>query len=1371
MSEGAYTHQKEQVQSNAMEDTMSSRRLPKLDPRDSSTPRESSALGPSHFARPLQATSRSENGLQSQRGQAPFMRGRVKRKRRSPTPLASGIVPLAAHERPLYDRNAVTTAIIDSNTNAVRQSNARRQLMPAIPVRRDSANQVKTLGKSSSSGSSTPKSTVQGLGIQATGQPFSTTALSEAFAQRAKEVVADAGKEDGPSGQGLEASHGSALTRHLDIPHSRGNQTIMSPNRNGKFDPRLSVVSSHAPSESDYGDAISIAEGSRSPSQRDSTYGGAVITPLLNQSGMMGPDPRASMASFRWSQGEWADYAAQLSAHISIGGANDAGTPIIPEETRTLPTSSSNVSSESRHQMADGQRFSIINKAPATEREQGPLLAAISDAVSSRSLTDEPAASTSSHGDASHWHKSSEADNPQLGSKNLASGQDRSRKLDPTPLLAQVAQTLSNTNSIPAESADSEHVQTSASPSSPMNDSSGSDEARGSLSQRRKTRPSNLNLNEISTSPGVSRSSSIVRCLASPSLALRTPPPTNPPTEPLPPLPDDAFASIQKGSISSDIASQALSPKRESTGSSAGAHAAAQPDGGKRLSTMSASSQGNRRGKTTSSLTHSDGVHPGSTAKPTDHSSSSAGTLQNDSSKAPSSGQSLPVKISSDGTVLPHVNAEPVRESALTISTSTSNDIDGKEDSSFAEYDAEEAVITSVTGTRNSALGTPTLMRPESAQFFTKHMKAKDGQANNDTRMKVESMPVNHESARILSPLQSAVTNQQHWQRTNGTRLGADSSAQDKAKIEGALKPPHDTSTENTSDWRKSDEVSSVGHQAPSRFGQTIDTGELDNSKDSADMRSTSQRADSLNGGTFADILSAFKQLQAEKRVLEKIIRATTPLDGLSNHENLAEYLIAMPAKLEASTQEIYKLLELLDRQKSVMDYMVDTHHLEIEAQLEEMELLRRDLDDAEDEAETHRSNAIHLTEQLDQARESLLATQEQAVKQQANFQERLQRQLAVTRAQSGTIHTSSSDANESESRSDETNANDADFSRIAKLEQEIANLKITNANLEQKLQGSPGHEKSMRYADSVSLPSPRTLSEGDDSEKEAMQNKILQQEKDISDLRAQIALGTSSVGASTEEESPLESPTRRTMASIATDRGEQVRALMVQMSEQRTREAQIRTAYRHVRDELRKMQNAQSQERKKTPASMSLLSARPTTPGSLQPSPNSISDAHSPGTNSSGTESAFASEVNKINNGTTSRQLKRLSLPMNGQFGSNPLSTDSGATSDNHSLKSAAKDLVTPRARASQGKRSSWRYSVDFASAASALGHATTARDASPVFAGRMSAFESGSAREAAQGALSYHSAAAGNGFASRFQTSRERLGNKGSTSESGHR
>lgn len=469
------------------------------------------------------------------------------------------------------------------------------------------------------------------------------------------------------------------------------------------------------------------------------------------------------------------------------------------------------------------------------------------------------------------------------------------------------------------------------------------------------------------------------------------------------------------------------------------------------------------------------------------------------------------------------------------------------------------------------------------------------------------------------------------------------------------------------------------------------------------------KRTEDRFAGAFGEIALAFKQLQAEKRTLEKIIRATTPLDGLGNNgESLAEYLTVMSAKLDVSTNEIKKLLDLLDQQRSVMDYMVDTHKLEMEAHNAEMEDLKDDFDAVCEEADTHRDNAIQLTEELDKAHHNAILARAETLRFKTQYDEAVSRKdksvrllqkaredITRLKGEKGKeIEGSSShDRSIGELSTDVGSVDDISDaarpeSRIAALEKELAEAKALNAQLQGQGQSGERNESPGR-----SIISPAQMSELEDIERErdALREKSLQQEKDLSELRAQIAL---SGGHSNDD---------KLINSLPAAREDQVRLLMQQMSEQRTREAQIRKAYRQLRDDLRKMQNVQQHDRKRTQGAYSLLSTTPI-------HANAAAQSFNP------TEELLDSSQES---GPTPRHLKRLSLPIANKLVPPPLASPgsvNGAQSTlGHGMGEEMSNTSTKPSRPmstinggtgggmapifSSNRRSSRTFSVDFSS------------------------------------------------------------------------
>ncbi|MCO5598807.1 hypothetical protein L7F22_052906 [Adiantum nelumboides] len=479
------------------------------------------------------------------------------------------------------------------------------------------------------------------------------------------------------------------------------------------------------------------------------------------------------------------------------------------------------------------------------------------------------------------------------------------------------------------------------------------------------------------------------------------------------------------------------------------------------------------------------------------------------------------------------------------------------------------------------------------------------------------------------------------------------------------------------------------------------------------------KRTEDRFAGAFGEVALAFKQLQAEKRTLEKIVRATTPLDGLGNNgESLAEYLTVMSAKLDVSTNEIKKLLDLLDQQRSVMDYMVDTHKLELEALNTEMEDLKDDFDAVCEEADTHRDNAIQLTEELDKAHHNAILARAETLRYKTQHDEAVSRKdksiRLLQKAKEDIIKLKGEKGKEVEGSSshdrsvgdlstdigsvDEISDAIRPESRIAALEKELAEAKSLNA----QLQRQSGERKDSYEPPDRSTISPAQLSELEDIERErdGLREKSLQQEKDISELRAQIAL---SGGHSNDD---------KLINSLPAAREDQVRLLMQQMSEQRTREAQIRKAYRQLRDDLRKMQSVQQHDRKRAQGGYSLLSTTPNYANVTQSLNPALSSLDSSNTRTDGTLDTSQES------GLTPRHLKRLSLPVSNKIVPPPLSSPgsmNGAQSTlGHGMSEEGSNKLTrpmstiPGGGGSGGgmapifsssRRSSRTFSVDFSS------------------------------------------------------------------------
>ena len=340
----------------------------------------------------------------------------------------------------------------------------------------------------------------------------------------------------------------------------------------------------------------------------------------------------------------------------------------------------------------------------------------------------------------------------------------------------------------------------------------------------------------------------------------------------------------------------------------------------------------------------------------------------------------------------------------------------------------------------------------------------------------------------------------------------------------------------------------SIGSIQSRRHEMDQDRMSLAAAKDEKAKVDILKRTEGRFTGAFGEIAQAFRQLQAEKRALEAIVRDTTPLEGLGqNNEGLGNYLSEVKAKMETNTAEIRKLLGLLDQQRNVMDCMVETHRLEVASLLDEIEGLHDELDVANLEAEKKQTEMAQLAEALKQARfEAEKARAETAQAHEAIADESDNREKAVLLL-----------------RGARNQLQEVEDSRSKLIEADAVREAELNA-LRQDLE---------RSRDEVALL--RAEQTGDSSDQELLRTPPMHQQSEVDRLRrlleerdaeiAQLKLGhaDAAVDAASNAEDD------------AAHVDDSVEVLRSQLSAQRSRETQIRTAYRLLREELRKTQTA----------------------------------------------------------------------------------------------------------------------------------------------------------------------------------------------------
>ncbi|SAM71242.1 uncharacterized protein UBRO_20477 [Ustilago bromivora] len=311
------------------------------------------------------------------------------------------------------------------------------------------------------------------------------------------------------------------------------------------------------------------------------------------------------------------------------------------------------------------------------------------------------------------------------------------------------------------------------------------------------------------------------------------------------------------------------------------------------------------------------------------------------------------------------------------------------------------------------------------------------------------------------------------------------------------------------------------------------------------------KRTEGRFAGAFNEVAAAFRQLQADKLVLEQIVREKTPLSGVgTNNEQLSNYLSTMNAKHEHSNAEIRKLLALLEQQREVIEQLLATHQLEKETLEEDVERLHEALTEMENEAERNRDTIIRLNTELTRAHAATVQANAEAMRARTTLTEEGRKREKVVA-----------------------------LLRLAKERlREVEAEDLSSSSSSSSSTSSPTSSSPTSSSPSQSSSS-RVPGEGEKSEKDielSTLRKILEErDAEIASLRlshADAVMHESSTTTSSHSQSQFSETTSSSSSSSTTtsDTDEIVR-LRNQISEQKEREKQIRTAYMYVRDELRK--------------------------------------------------------------------------------------------------------------------------------------------------------------------------------------------------------
>uniref|UniRef100_V5EH18 Uncharacterized protein n=1 Tax=Kalmanozyma brasiliensis (strain GHG001) TaxID=1365824 RepID=V5EH18_KALBG len=280
------------------------------------------------------------------------------------------------------------------------------------------------------------------------------------------------------------------------------------------------------------------------------------------------------------------------------------------------------------------------------------------------------------------------------------------------------------------------------------------------------------------------------------------------------------------------------------------------------------------------------------------------------------------------------------------------------------------------------------------------------------------------------------------------------------------------------------------------------------------------RRTEGRFAGAFGEVARAFRQLQADKTMLEQIVREKTPLSGVGDtNEMLSGHLSKMNAKLEQNGAEIRKLLDLLEQQREVMEQMMATHQLEKDAYEDEVSHLHRVLDEAEAEVDHHRAHVLKLNEELVKAHTGIAQANADATRARTMLTEEARKREKVVQL----LRQAKDRLREVESDNDRS-VDGADVERLSPEVHRASSSENEVAQLRRMLEDRDQEIASLRlsHADAA------MHHDADDS----------------------LSIGHDSTSTPAEE----------------------IARLRAQLTEQRSREKQIRTAYVSVREELRKV-------------------------------------------------------------------------------------------------------------------------------------------------------------------------------------------------------
>lgn len=759
----------------------------------------------------------------------------------------------------------------------------------------------------------------------------------------------------------------------------------------------------------------------------------------------------------------------------------------------------------------------------------------------------------------------------------------------------------------------------------------------------RKAKPAALSLSPIGPSSMRNHNNAVSRA--------RTPPPTNPPTEPLPPLPATAnplshpFTGFgRRGSATDeDIGAGATANSTRA----ASAAAMVRPAGGSRASVARRSAETERWRQDTKPRPEmiDDGLD-------------SEEVLEDEAStKAAAIFSTVPFDVTDEAGFSPPSRSasRPVSRAVAVVAASHLETMAGAE--------RAQAMLRDMQG--------PTSRAGTSHRYSTGSTTSRSTRVSTDddidglTDAEESEVGIVQRGTLVTSLLDGRRMSQDPNKVTHNTRA-------ERVPLTSIIKAK-ERGMGGSGGSSSQDTTSSLPQQRRTDSSPSSDSGHLETEAPAVVMereRDSGLRSrDSDRQAAFSEITSALKQISAEKRVLQRFFGGTQSGLRGSEGENVVRVLTAMSEKLAASGGEIARLLELLERQRSTMDYMLEIHQSEMDSYQDEVEELQEDVDAALDDYEEERAKSTALMRYL-------ASTRAQLVEKTGSHREAVNA-LEASRSDLSADRANRNDVTERETRL----ANELEEARKAAAamlsQHSISMERLRTEHAAASDAANADHERELwnlkeQQEDAMAEVESKIGHKADElvqRHDEAMRELRAEHAKTVEDLTAQISAGGAkpvgeqsiSTAASAASESKQEfsaaqadgdfeaeaveslrepgepdSPLKKVVhgspentldqsyelmsgnqslpaPDAASSPAEQIARLQAQLTEQRARESQIRSAYKLLRDEHRRLQQSTHKDRN------SIIIGSGNNGGGVSPSPAAAISASAANASSSG--------------------------------------------------------------------------------------------------------------------------------------------------------